>query len=383
MSGQELFERILRSLHDAALDDVLWPAASGLIDEACESKGNFLVTARGTVETGVKIFFARFCYRGEHREHVGREYFETYYAVDEAAPRMRRLPDSQVVPQGSLYTDEEKRTSPAYNEALPRKGHQNGLTVRLDGPDGSRIAWAIADPVAGDGWSTAQVETIRCVLPHLRQFVRVRHALANARALGSTVTALLDNTRCGVIQLDLRGRIVSVNDRARALVRKGDGLGDHGGVLRAVSAEDDATLQRLLGRALPPFGVQGESGTMTITRPTVSPRLVLHVTPLGDQGMDMRPSRVAALVLVIDPTSHGRVDPAVLGSVLGLTPAESHVAVLLAQGCTVADIAAATGRRQSTIRWHVKHIFSKLNVSRQVELVPLVLSLVDFPGSRN
>ena len=97
----------------------------------------------------------------------------------------------------------------------------------------------------------------------------------------------------------------------------------------------------------------------------------------------MRPSRVAALVLVIDPKSHNRVDPGVLGSVLGLTPAESHVAALLAQGYTVANIAAATGRRQTTIRWHVKHIFSKLNVSRQIELVPLVLSLVDFPGSRS
>jgi len=67
--------------------------------------------------------------------------------------------------------------------------------VRLDGPDGSRIVWTIADPVGGDGWSSAQVETIEKFLPHLRQFVRVRAALIDARALGSTMVDLLDNVR--------------------------------------------------------------------------------------------------------------------------------------------------------------------------------------------
>ena len=41
-------------------DDALWPATSGLIDEACGSKGNMLVFADGTSEEGVEIFFARF-----------------------------------------------------------------------------------------------------------------------------------------------------------------------------------------------------------------------------------------------------------------------------------------------------------------------------------
>ena len=34
MSRQELFERLLGSLHEAVLDDTLWPETSRLIDEA-------------------------------------------------------------------------------------------------------------------------------------------------------------------------------------------------------------------------------------------------------------------------------------------------------------------------------------------------------------
>ena len=41
------FDRIVALLHEAALDDARWPAASGLIDEACRAKGNSLILGDG------------------------------------------------------------------------------------------------------------------------------------------------------------------------------------------------------------------------------------------------------------------------------------------------------------------------------------------------
>ena len=64
MSGQEPFERILGSLHEAVLDDARWPVASSLIDEACGSKGNFLTLSEGASYSDLEIYRARFCYRG-------------------------------------------------------------------------------------------------------------------------------------------------------------------------------------------------------------------------------------------------------------------------------------------------------------------------------
>ena len=100
-------------------------------------------------------------------------------------------------------------------------------------------------------------------------------------------------------------------------------------------------------------------------------------------GTDDRGWPVGALVLVVDPAARPRVDPAVAAEALGLTGMESRVAVLLAEGMTVRDVAAAMGRAESTIRSHVKHMFAKHGLSRQADLVRLVLAVGGAPESRH
>ena len=383
MNQLDALIRIVASLNEAALDDTHWPTASALIDDACTVKGNYLVCAWGHSEVDVRIFHSRFYHRGQRREDLEHEYFSAYYAIDERVPRFRRLPEGKLVHTRDLLTDQELRTSPTYNELLPRADFQNGVAVRLDGPYGTRIAWGIGDPIDGEDWSSAQIDMIEHLSPHLRQYVAIRQALVDAGALGTSLTRLLDHRVFCVIQLDRHGRIVEANDAAHELLRRSDGLSDPGGILRAWSPADDAELQMLLGRALPRFGDQGVGGSMTLRRPSVSPRLVLHISPVGGAQRDFRPLRVAALVLVVDPVSRARVDASLVSVVLGLTPAESQVAAMLAEGKTVREIAVATDRSEKTIRWHLHQICSKHGISRQVELVQLVLSLVDIPPARS
>ena len=196
------------------------------------------------------------------------------------------------------------------------------------------------------------------------------------------LAALIDTIRSGVIQLDRRGRIVAANGPARDLLRRGDGLSDQGGFLRARAPADDAALQALLARALPGFGSQGAGGSILVRRALDEPRLVLHVSPVGEEGAEIDTERVAALVLVVDPASRARIDPALVAATLGLTPMESRVAVWLAEGKTVRDIARATGRTENTVRWHLKNIFAKQGIGRQFELVQLVRSLAGLPDHR-
>ena len=376
MSDQDAFERILASLYDAMLDDTLWPATSALIDEACGIKGNGLLVGEGPPDD-LRVLFVGLYYRGERREDYEREYLTYYHPIDERVARLRQLPDSRVVHIASLYTTEEVQTSPVYNEAMARGSAQNSLNVRLDGSDGSHITWALHDPVTPGGWESSQLTMLKGLLPHIRQFVRVRQALANAQAQGASIHALLDNRRLGIIHLDRRGRIMEVNDRARALLRHGDAVVERDGELRARDPTAHPRLERLIARALPPARL-AVSGSILLPRSPLLPPFIVHVKPLALRQPDYGTQRVAALVLITEPGRPASIAPHLVAETLGFTPAESHIAVGVAHGQTVREIAAATGRTVETIRGHLKHMYHKQQLSGQGDLIRLVLSLAEF-----
>ena len=377
MSEPHAFERILASLYDAMLDDTHWPATSALIDEACGITGNVLLVGEGPKDD-IRASFVGLYSRGQRREDEEREYLEVYYLLDERVPRVRQLPDSLLVHVPDLYTAEELKTSPTYNEIVRRGHFQAGLYVRLDGPDGSHISWGLGDPVASDGWGSSEIAMVQGLLPHIRQFIHVRQALVRAQAGDTTVTALLENPRIGVLHLDRRGRILAANDRALSLLRQGEEVSDEEGVLQARAPDDQIRLAQLVAEALPTAGAVPVSGSMLLGRVSGLPPFVVHVKPVGVPQPDYGARPVAALVLMVEPGHHPRLDPALVARTLGLTPDESQVAVWLAAGKSVRDMALTTGLTDGAIYWHLKQIYQKLPISRQVDLVRLVLSIAEF-----
>lgn len=377
MSDQDAFERILASLHDAMLDDAEWPTTSALIDAACGTVGNTLLVGEGPPDDIRTHFFGLYS-RGQRSEALEREWLEVYHPINESVPRFRQLPDSQLAYTPDLYTPQELKTSPAHNEGLRRIHGQQGVMVRLDGPAGYHIAWAHGDPVGAGGWAAPQLVLLKGLLPHIRQFVRVRQAVVSTGALGMSVTDLLDNTRVGVIQLDQWGRIVEANDRARHILRHREGLSDQSGELRAYTPAAQAQLAELVAGALPSSGTGVVSGSMVLQRAAGMLPFVVHVKPVPISQMDFGIRRVAALVLIVEPGKRSWIDPGMVAKTLGLTLAEGQIAVWLAEGRSVREIATATGRTVATIRYHLHQIAQKRGVSRQADLVRLVLSLAEW-----
>ena len=374
MNREDDFHRMVVSIHDATFNDAVWPQAAALIDETCGILGHQLVVGEGFGEDA-QIYMARFYNRGQRREDFERLYYGEYYAADERLPRVRLLPNSKIVHIDELFTAEERRTSRVYNEALPLSVSQDSLNVRMDGPDGCRIGMALGNPISRNGWESSQLETIQRLLPHICQSVRVRQALHNAEAYGASLSQLLGNSLIGVIHLGRRGSLLEMNDRARALLRQGDGLFDQGGHLHARLPADEARLQRLLVSALPVDDLPATSGSMTVRRSSRAQRLTLHVMPASGYPLGYELWRVAAVVLIVEPGDHSHVDSGLVATFLGLTPAEGRVAALLARGHTVQNIASLTGTKESSVRSHMKRIYSKRGISRQADLIRLVLSI--------
>ena len=378
MSQQDKFDRAVAALHEAMLGDAHWPETSALIDDACGMAGSHLVIFDAHCRDRPEWLFDQFYYHGESAEELGRDYVDNFFRQDERIPRLMRLPDRRLVPVTDIWTERELKTSSTYNDLLRRARGQAGFNVRMDGPDGLDIVMGIADPTEPGGWSSDNIQVIERLLPHIRQFVRVRHALVRAEALGASFTELLDNNQVGVIYLDRWGTIQQANGRARDILRRRDGLLDLDGFLRARSPSDDAKLARLLARALRKSSSAAASGSMAVARSPVLPRFALHVNPVVIGQADFGARRIAAIVLVVDPGGHLRISPSLLSATLDLTEAQSQVAAELAAGSSVRDIAVATRRKESSVRSLVKQIHVRLGITRQADLVRMVLSAGQF-----
>ena len=379
MNLDDAFERCLESLHGSALDDARWPAAAALIEAACGVAGTAL-TVGETSGGEDRIHFARMHSRGACRQDLAREYFEVHYPHDAGMRRLMDRPEGRPIHLPDLWAEEERRTSPVYNEGWRRLEAMNGLNAHFRDPDGLRLVWSLGDPVDGDGWEPARLRLIKSLLPHVRQFVRVRQALAAAEALGAGPAGLPDSERIGAVQLDRVGRILEANAPALEILRRGDGLVDRDGTLDALLASDRSRLSELLARALPNWrSAPPAGGSMTVERAPGQSRLALHVMPVGDAAADFGGRRVAALVLVVDPARRARIDPARVAAALGLTPSESRMAARLAEGLRVQEIAADQGWSEHYVRWLVMRVNRKLGISGQVDLVRHVLAADALP----
>ena len=359
---------------EAELDDARWPETSRLIDEGCGLMGNHLTILRGDSRNNAEFLFGRLYEHGVANDELERTYVENFFAVDERLPRYFDMADGALAHVDALVAESVRKRSATYNEFLAPSGGGNSLIVHLDGPEGLHIVWLLARAGKPNDWSSDQMERIRSLLPHVRHFVRVRQALAGADA--SRVRSMLDlllNGRVSVFLLDSWGHIVEANDRARAMLSDRDGLCDHGGFLFPCCKTDTGRLRRLLAGVLPRAGGNPAGGSMQVHR-HAGPPLALHATPMSGALSDVGPGSVAAVVIVADPLDKREIDEGRLAALLGLTPMQSRVAASLAGGGTVRSIAAAINRSPETVRWHIKQIMARFGLSRQGDIIRLVLS---------
>ena len=358
-------------LQDAAFDEEDWAAVAAAIDGVCGSYSSHLVALSDEGEA-YPFRFSRLLIGGEPDEELERLFVEEYAFRDERLSRLRELPYTRPLHNTQVYTDQEQRTSPVYAGFLPRYGSNNQLNVRMAGQNATNIGWVLSRKATRD-WMSEELSFLEGLLPHVAHFVRVRQALAEADARDDTLTELIERTGLGVVFLDARGRLLEVNAPGRRLLAAGRCLSERDDSLRARWPSDDAKLGRLL-RACCRDGVGGSMTVQPSPDDAITGPLTLHACPVPPDLRSWDTRGVAAKVLLTEPHAGGPIDPGPIAAAHGLTRTEAEVAALLAEGRKVSEIVASTGRKESTVRWHVRNLHSKLGVHRQTDLVRLVLS---------
>ncbi|MBI3513246.1 MAG: helix-turn-helix transcriptional regulator, partial [Proteobacteria bacterium] len=139
-------------------------------------------------------------------------------------------------------------------------------------------------------------------------------------------------------------------------------------------------LRRLLAAATGADGRQRMGGEMAVVRTDGRPPITVLVTPIGPTTTLNNLAPVsAALVLVHDPARQLAHPSKRLRARFGLTQAETALAHALLDGKRLAEIATERGVSIETVRTQLRALFRKTGVSRQADLMRLLLAVPQQP----
>jgi DNA-binding CsgD family transcriptional regulator len=184
--------------------------------------------------------------------------------------------------------------------------------------------------------------------------------------------------------LDGTGRILWNNARAEALMDTNDGLRRTANNRLAAGSHTTSTaLQRLLQQAR-----TGTGGMLRLERRSGQPALIAIAVPLRDRApqRSVLPPRAAdstTALFIVDSASRPSMSKEGaaregLRALYDLTVMEARVAIRLASGTGIPDVACALGVAPSTIRSHTKSLYQKMNLHSQAELASLIERITLF-----
>jgi DNA-binding CsgD family transcriptional regulator len=219
----------------------------------------------------------------------------------------------------------------------------------------------------------------------LRRGLEMSAQLSDTEAERTVYSDVMDRLSVGVVLIDAGGRILKSSPIADRTMLARDGLVAQGGRLRATGSVDDRTLQAAIRAAADAAlaGLPPSPRGVTLSRVQSDRGLGVVVQSLGrdPRAWTGRPLRIA--VYTRDPDTTAEIEGELVRQLFDLTPAEAAVARRLASGLSLEDAATSLSISRNTARAHLRSIFSKSGITRQTELVRLMLSSAAVLGHVN
>jgi DNA-binding CsgD family transcriptional regulator len=351
LATEDLIDRV----YEAAVVPELWDKVLDDVASRVGSVGGLLFTANSQRTAWVGSSFAGPLYADFIKDGFANPRPQRAIARNHAG----------FIGDHELFTWDEMDRDPAY-AYLRRKGGGWCAGTVIQVPSGDFVVFSWERRFKDGPFSAETIAALDPLRAHL-----ARAALLSGR-LG------LERARAAAEALGLIGLPAAILSRTHGLLAANkllEGLmpqvvEDRQSRIGLVDRRADAMLGQSLLQLQSHAGEQARSIPIAAT-PEQSASIV-HVVPVRGAANDI--FAAASCVLVITAVAHPEIAPTqVIQGLFDLTPAEARIARGIAAGKTVDDLANETGLAAATVRHQLKSVFSKTGVSRQAELVGILV----------
>lgn len=363
------FSQLLGELYNGPLEEPPW---QGFLARMREELGAHLVTLLlrpPSLEEQVVMLADGGCLSA----------MESYSAGQFVLDPFVNLPSGEVFSLHEFLSRETLFASDFYRVIMQPQGWYDFLG--LDLRDGSEldVRFRAGRHEGAAPFGDAEKALLRALTPHLQRAVRLHTRFSRIERERAIYAGAVEQLRVATMILDERGELLSINDAAADLIKRGAGimLVDNKPQLEDREANREfMQLVQELRQPQPPGGPPRPAAALQVPRRG----------DLGDLGLVARavPSVSAAAVrgaprialFISDPQQAPEPPQRVISRLFDLTPTEASLALLLANGMSLDEASAELAISRNTARAHLRAVFAKTGVARQSGLVRLILRSV-------
>lgn len=228
-------------------------------------------------------------------------------------------------------------------------------------------------------WTKEQIDELNTFIPHIQRALNIKKEFELLHTGGHALRSGLDRLMMGLILFDKELRPIYINPVADSI------LGYHPAISmkdETIQAYNDIYTEKI-HTALATAAASKTGADPTESRTSLGLKhpdcaTVLPVIISRVQGQlyafETEGHHAYAAMYFSDPDRTHPIDADQLSAIYGLTPAESQVAISIANGINPDEIAIMNNVAISTIRSHLKAIYHKLGINSQIELVKAILT---------
>ncbi|GAB3629309.1 helix-turn-helix transcriptional regulator [Pandoraea terrae] len=304
-------------------------------------------------------------------------YNNYYYSLDPIV----NLPADRVTTADELFGAEKWLSSEIYKQFLRDLDIRYVLAADIRTEDGVECRFRVSRGHTGEDFGVRERALLSILLPHLKRAVDLHSRLDLIESERTLYANTVDRMLVGTVILDDTGTILKTNAAAQEILSHHDGIRINNGAFDFNYAQEQRQFQKMIKQMLAPQPAGAVQPAMieamSITRPSGKAKLglLIRAIPFAEWSEENK-WRPACVVFIRDPECRSDASREVMRKLFDFTPAETSLALLMANGYSVEDAADDLGISKNTARAHLRAIFSKTGVTRQATLVRTLLSSV-------
>lgn len=366
---------LVGSIYEGALENPPWQRQLASLRDAMDATDAFLILRRPT-DAGLGIILSA---ETTQTSWSDTPYFAGgLYALDPFV----NLPPNQPMLLSDLLDGAGAPEDEFYRLVLAPYNIAHILGVDLHDPSGPGASLRFTRGNNQPPFGETEKQLCALLVAHFCRALRIHARLGESDTEREIYAGAMSQLAVATFLLDEHQQVVRTNPLASQLLGNGSGLYLRDGRLKLPDERQNVRLRQLFAQV----AEAQSSGTATLARAMlvetgarVAP-LSLVIRPVPPGQYPQGASVPVFAVFVSDPGQQAESSASVLIELFNLTPAEAKLSVLLANGASVEKASSELHVSPYTTRAHLRSIFSKLGVTRQPQLVHLVLKSVASLG---